>query len=142
MGTRTRSGGNAPPGLLGALLALAAISLAACGDDNRPATFEYIHAAVITQNCATSGCHSELAQVANINLEDFDAAYLELTGRPCGDDDLDARRYVVPGQPASSQLMYLLLGAEVARPMPPDLQLPDAEIDLIEEWILEGAPCR
>ena len=127
---------------LAALLALAAFSLLACGDDERPATFQYIHTAIIAQNCVTSGCHSELAQVADINLEALEDAYVELTGRACEDDGLDTRRYVTPGQPENSQLMYLLLGAEVPRPMPPDVQLPDAEIDLIEQWILEGAPCN
>ena len=37
--------------------------------------------------------------------------------------------------------MYLLIGDNVARAMPPDRPLPDVDIDLIENWILAGAPC-
>jgi hypothetical protein len=143
MGTRTRPGGiKRPPGLLLALLAPMSLALLACGEVDRPATFEYIHAAVIAPNCATSGCHSDLAEVGGINLQSFDDAYLELTGRRCDQDDAPAQRYVVGGQPERSQLMYLLLGLEAVRPMPPDLPLPAGDIDLIEAWILEGAPCR
>lgn len=125
-----------------ALLALGSVALLACGDDERPATFEYIHPAIIVPNCATSGCHSDLAEVAEINLESFDEAYEELTGRPCHDDERDTRAYVNPGQPENSQLMFLLLGFEVPRAMPPDVQLPEAEVDLVERWILEGARCQ
>lgn len=66
-----------------------------------------------------------------------------LTGRVCGDDaaePADPRNFVVPGDPTRSKLMYLLRGEEV-RNMPPDVPLPDIDIELIEEWILRGAPC-
>ncbi len=142
MGTRNRPGRDAPR-LLPAAIAALSLSLGACGgDDDRPATFEYIHAAILAPSCATSGCHSDLAEVAGINLESFDEAYLELTGRDCDDDDASVRRYVVGGQPEASQLMYLLLDIEVPLAMPPDVALPDPDIDLVERWILEGAPCR
>jgi len=48
-------------------------SLAACTDapEDRPATWGYIHAAVIAPNCATSSCHSELATTAGVVLDGF-----------------------------------------------------------------------
>lgn len=127
---------------LAVLLALASASLAACGDAERPPTFEYIHTAIIEPNCTTASCHSELAQVSGLDFTSLDTTYSELTGRECENDDAPARGFVNPGQPENSQLMFLLLDIEVPRPMPPDVQLPEADIDLIEQWILEGAPCN
>lgn len=127
-----------------ALLGLAAAFLIACGDsgDDRPASYRYIQSAILEPSCATSACHSGLSQVAEIDFETYEESYERLTGRSCDDDDADTRRYVNPGSPENSQLMYLLLGVEVSTPMPPDVRIPDADIDLIERWILEGAPCN
>lgn len=137
--------GTVPPmgKRLAAILALACAPLFACGGgDDRPASYRYIQSAILEPNCATSGCHSGLSEVAQINFESVEESYEVLTGRACDDDEAEARRYVNPAQPENSQLMHLLLGADVQTPMPPDIRLPDADIDLIEAWILEGAPCN
>jgi hypothetical protein len=63
-----------------------------------------------------------------VTLDDPDEAY----------DDLVVRRFVVPGDPAST-LMSLLEGDERRR-MPPDAPLPAADIELIRRWIEAGAP--
>jgi hypothetical protein len=34
-----------------------------------------------------------------------------------------------------------LIGDNVRRAMPPDRALPDADIDLVEQWIVDGALC-
>ena len=102
----------------------------ACDDpvSDRPASLSYISAAILEPNCATSGCHSQLAATEGVQLHSVEAARVFLlTG------DL-----VVPGQPQRSRLMYLLEGEQTER-MPPDQPLPDADIELIERWILEGA---
>jgi len=98
------------------------------GDPNdRPATWAYIHAAIIAPNCATSSCHSKLADTAGVELDDRDIAYGVLT----------SRSYVVPGDPGCT-LMALLDGDERQR-MPPDAPLPADDIELIRTWILAGA---
>ena len=104
--------------------------LIGCAADpsDRPATWSYLHAAVIAPNCATASCHSERAATAGIVLDDPDTAY----------DQLVARRFVVPGDPAST-LMSLLEGDERPR-MPPDAPLPAADIELVRTWIADGAP--
>ncbi|MBA3459198.1 MAG: hypothetical protein H0T46_04500 [Deltaproteobacteria bacterium] len=79
-------------------------------------------------NCATSSCHSALAETAGLRLDDPDLAY----------DQLLARDFVVPGDP-SSTLMSLLAGDERRR-MPPDAPLPAADIELVRLWIEAGAP--
>jgi hypothetical protein len=100
-----------------------------CAGDprDRPATWSYLHAAIIEPNCATSSCHSSLAAIAGITLDDPGDAYQQLI----------ARRFVVPGDP-SSTLMLLLEGDERRR-MPPDAPLPAADIDLVGTWIEAGA---
>jgi hypothetical protein len=123
----------------------AALAFFGCGEDDRPASFEYIHTAILAPNCATASCHTEAVSQAGIRLHTVDAAYTMLVGRPCGADELDEQaegNYVFPGHPARSRLMYLLYGEEVRRAMPPDRLLPDPDIELIERWILEGAPCN
>lgn len=110
---------------------LIAVCLAiGCAADpsERPATWSYVHAAVIAPNCATASCHSERAATAGLVLDDADEAYAALV----------ARQFVVPGDPAST-LMSLLEGEERQR-MPPDAPLPAADIDLVRTWIAEGAP--
>jgi hypothetical protein len=94
----------------------------------RPATWSYLHAAVIVPSCATSSCHSARAATAGVTLDDADSAY----------DQLIERQFVVPGDPAST-LMTLLEGAERRR-MPPDAPLPAADIELVRAWIVAGAP--
>lgn len=124
--------------------ALALLSIG-CGEDDRPATFRYIHAAIITPACTTSACHSSFTAYAGVKLHSVEAAYAILTGRPCDGGEVEGeapRNFVTPGQPENSRLMHLLLGDEVPRQMPPDRPLPDADIALIEQWILEGAECN
>jgi hypothetical protein len=127
------------------LAGAAAAALGACGEDDRPASFAYIHAAIIAPNCATSSCHTEENAQGSVKLHSVEASYAILVGRACESNDPPGqaqRNFVAPGQPERSTLMYLLLGEEVKRQMPPDLPLPERDIDLIERWILEGAQCN
>lgn len=110
------------------LLALVLVPSCTADPADRPATWSYLHAAVIVPNCATSSCHSSLAETAGLTLDDPDEAYEQLL----------ARSFVVPGDP-SSTLMSLLAGDERRR-MPPDAPLPAADIELVRLWIEAGAP--
>jgi hypothetical protein len=118
------------PYVLASLALLALGFVAACTGDpaERPATWEYLHPAIVAPSCATSSCHSERVETAGVALDEADAAYEALIGR----------RFVVPGDPAST-LLFLLEGDERRR-MPPDAPLPAADIELIRSWIEAGAP--
>jgi hypothetical protein len=127
------------------LAGAAAVAIGGCGEDDRPASWSYIHTAIIAPNCATSSCHSESTAQAGVRLHSVEAAYTILVGRACESNDPPGSavgNFVRPGQPDRSQLMYLLEGVEVKRQMPPDRPLPDRDIGLVERWILEGAPCN
>lgn len=131
--------------LASSLIAVTALaSFAACLDDDaRPASWTYLHATVIAPACATAGCHSTLAATAALDLSSPDGTYAYLTGRICGEPigpGPPPRNYVDPGSPEYSQLVYQLRG--IGRPrMPPDVPLPEVEIQLVERWIQEGARC-
>jgi hypothetical protein len=121
-----------------------AIALGACDTvDQRPASWSYIHAAIIAPSCATASCHSNPASLAGLDLSTRTSAYAFLVGRTCdapphaGDAP---GNFVFPYDPERSRLIYVLRG-EQSLVMPPDVPLPDVEIELIERWILDGAPC-
>lgn len=104
------------------------LCLVACVDPGeRPATWSYLHPAIIEPSCATPTCHGALGARAGVVLQDPDDAYRRLLGD----------RYVVPGS-AASPLLYQLEGEERAL-MPPDAPLPTADVELVRTWILEGA---
>jgi hypothetical protein len=118
--------------------------LAACQTaEDRPATWSYLHSAIIAPSCATASCHSKVASLAGLDLSTRESAYALLTGHVCGapvhTEDAPGN-YVFPYAPERSRLLYLLRGGE-APIMPPDIPLPEVEVSLIERWIVEGAPC-
>lgn len=115
-----------------ALAVTAGLGLAGgCGgaEDNRPQTWDYIYPAIIEPSCATASCHSAFAERSGVNLGNIDDAYDQLVGR----------HFVVPNNVAQSGLINLL-NANGARRMPPDFALPKVDIDLISNWITNGAP--
>ena len=118
------------------------LGLAACqSEDDRPATYTYIQAAILAPHCATIGCHSEYGDVRGYHFDVYDEAYRTLTGAECGAPVLGS--LVVPGMPGSSFLVAVMRGGNgVKRQMPPDRPLPEKDIELIEQWILEGATCE
>ena len=63
-----------------------------------------------------------------MDLEDVDGAY----------EFLLSRNFVIPGNIEFSGLMPLLEGRERVY-MPPDAPLPQADVDWIRDWILQGA---
>jgi len=125
--------------VLGVLLSSASCDSA----DDRSTSFAYIHASIIRPSCTSSACHSKLGSTAGVDLSTKEAAYLLLVGRGCDAPDVAGTptgNIVKPGHPEASELVYLLRG-EGGSIMPPDVPLPDAEIEIIERWILEGAAC-
>jgi hypothetical protein len=126
------------------LLVAAVLALTAgCGEDDRPESWSYVHAAIIGPSCTTAGCHNDSTATAGLELSEPEGAYAALVGHPCDVDRPEdgERGYVDPGSPERSTLLYLLRGDERGRPMPPDRLMPAADVDLVERWILEGAPC-
>lgn len=120
---------------------------AGCGSDtdDRPVSFSYIHATIIDPGCTTVGCHNAFAAAYGFGLETREGAYSILVGAPCDEgepptDPLDV--FLRPGDPERSRVLKMIEGDDVALRMPPDEPLPEADIELVRQWILEGALCN
>jgi hypothetical protein len=142
-----------------ALLALGALAAGCGGDvDERPASWGYISPAIFQPSCATPSCHSQAAAVAGLDFSDPHRGYASLTrlwvwvvdpsgmgGPGCGQVgsmvvcDQKVRPLVTPYDPAASRLVNVLRARNAPR-MPPDRPLVEADIRLVERWILNGAP--
>ena len=116
--------------LLGATLAVVASGAlsAGCGDelDDRPATAEYIVAAILAPSCGNAACHSSAAKKEGYAFDTLEEAKKAFT------------QLVLPGDVQRSRLAQVLRATDDKR-MPLDGPMPEADIALIEAWILGGA---
>ena len=138
-------------------LAGALLLAAGCTDvDNRPHAWGYISPIILQPNCATASCHSRETAVAGLDLSTPDRGYQSLMaqevlvatsgGSPAaGCQQVGAttfcpraRPLVTPYDPDQSRLVNMLRARGAPR-MPPDRPLPEPDITLIENWILDGA---
>jgi hypothetical protein len=99
--------------------------------------FSEIQASVFTPDCATSGCHAGGNPSAGLNLEAANS-YAMLVGIQSGQDA--GLQRVEAGDPDNSYLVQKLEGtASSGQQMPPGAALPQSEIDVIRQWITDGA---
>ncbi len=113
------------------VLALALVASACAAEtDERPAEFAYIVKAILAPTCATATCHSARTQREGIDLSSVAAAQETFDSRPLAPQT---------GDPAGSELLFVLRTTGEKR-MPVDGPLPEADIALIEAWIVAGAP--
>lgn len=129
------------PRLLFFLTGIAVVA-AGCGDatDDRDATWSYIAPVIIAPNCATSSCHSRGAAVSGLDLSTYDDSWVSLRELhlPARGMTEKPRPLVTPYNPQESRLINMLRATGTNR-MPPDRPLADADVKLIERWILNGA---
>ncbi len=113
---------------LWAALAATFAGLSGCGSeqDDRPAKLDYIVVTVLRPACGTASCHSTLTKTAGYAFDTLEAAR----------DAFGDYKLVVPGDPEASKLWKVLVGNKIR--MPPDGPIPDADLSLIENWILDG----
>ena len=108
----------------------AALATAGCGSsDNRPAKWSFISATITEPMCATVNCHSAVAQRAGIDMHDRAAGY----------NSMVTKGFVMPGNVSGSTIFAWFHGQGAMR-MPPDIPLPQDDIDLIANWVMAGAP--
>jgi hypothetical protein len=140
--------------------ALALVGADGCSQvDDRPAEWGYISPAIFQPNCATTSCHSPAAAVSGLDFSTPENGYESLTrlwtwvpfppdagpaGGSCGTVngtyvcEEQERPLVTPYDPAGSRVVNMLRARNAPR-MPPDRPLPEADIELVERWILNGA---
>ena len=126
---------------------LAAIAVSGCDGGNGSgleappplqASFSSIQANVFTPSCATSGCHRGASAPRGLRLDEA-VSYAMLVNVASSEDPGVLR--VAPGNPGASYLVQKLEGsASVGAQMPLNAApLPQATLDVIRQWITEGA---
>ena len=99
--------------------------------------FSEIQAGLFGPSCATANCHSGGAPAANLNLEAANS-YAMLIGIPATQDPGVQR--VNPGNPGLSYLITKLEGPGASGgQMPPAGAIAQADIDVVRQWIFDGA---
>ena len=102
--------------------------------DDRPPKWSFISATIMEPSCATVNCHSAITHQGGVDLSAREIGYQTLVSNSGG-----KTYYVYPGYPQYSPVVNLM-NAEGSIRMPPDNPLPQADIQLIESWIADGAP--
>jgi mono/diheme cytochrome c family protein len=111
-------------------------------DDARGPTWTYVQR-LFEDQC--SRCHTSNSRAELTDLDDYDLGYEMLVGAPS--DQLPSMPRVSPGDLDSSYLVHKLRGTQLgvggeeeAMPPPEDrAPLSEADIELVEAWILAGA---
>ena len=105
-------------------------------------TLDEIQAAIFTPSCATSGCHDNGSQAAGLSLADADTSFLELVGQFSNQNGQSNVMLVAPNEPDNSYLVRKLegtAGISGGRMPPGGSALPQSDINVIRQWILDGA---
>jgi hypothetical protein len=105
----------------------------ACGTttDDRPVTADYVIDAVLVPYCGRGGCHSSATRARNLAFDTVPDSIAAMQSTQRG------QKLVVRGDPTHSRLFTIL--TDSGRAMPPDVPLPQTDIDLIQRWIADGA---
>jgi hypothetical protein len=98
--------------------------------------FSEIQSAVFTPTCATSGCHAGAGPAGSLDLT-ADASYAMLVGIASAASPGVLR--VDPGDPDGSYLVQKLEGSAGTQMPPSGPALAQADIDVIRQWISDGA---
>jgi hypothetical protein len=101
------------------------------GPDTRPETAAYVVEAILVPYCGRGGCHSSETRAHNLAFDTIDGALAAMKTQQRG------QQMVVPGSPMTSRIVTVL--SDPQRVMPPDVALPQTDIDLISRWVSDGA---
>ena len=100
-----------------------------------------IQAAIFQPDCATSGCHDATTQAGSLSLADADTSYAEMVGEFSNQVGQENVMLVAAGDPDASYLIRKMENTAgiTGAVMPPAGMLPQSEIDVIRQWITDGA---
>ena len=106
---------------------------------NTPISFAADVQPIFSRSCAKSGCHAGAVLQQGLSLESGKSYALLV--RVASTEDPALKR-VEPGRSDLSYLVKKLEGSGLGARMPADGPpfLPDAEVQLIKDWIDQGAP--
>ena len=112
----------APPLIFGLLMASPSVF---------SVTFDQVQSDIFDVSCASSSCHGGSRNPTLTSGQSF--ANIVNVASTQGTD------YVEPGDPDQSYIMNKVLGTGVGGQMPPSGALSDAKIQLLRDWIAQGA---
>src|SRR5258706_12075966 len=107
------------------------LSACAIGRDARPETADYVVEPILVPYCGRGGCHSSETRARNMAFDTIAGALAALRTNQRN------QPMITVGMPQKSRLFTVLSDSQ--RIMPPDVPLPQADVDLIERWITDGA---
>jgi hypothetical protein len=117
-----------------------------CGKstDDRPPTWTFVSTAILEPSCATANCHSAIAQRASVDLSTRAAGYHSLVDRHfvitpeavAGDGGAEL---LTDDERVERSQIINLMHAQGSLRMPPDMPLPETDIQLVASWIHAGA---
>jgi len=126
------------------LVALGAVLASACGNatDDRPATLEYITQTILAPSCASAECHSAFKRQVGDQFDTVDATRRTIVGNQlvAFPDDVSDPAHSFLIQTLTVGTPSILYPGEGNVRMPFDSPIPDADVQLIEAWIADGAP--
>ncbi len=128
------------------LLALAIT--AGCGDSHPSAqsgaggavaTFSRVQTEIFTPTCAVIGCHDTVSHQSGLDLS-LGQSYVQIVN--IASTQVPSLKRIAPNDPVNSYLLQKINGtATTGNLMPPGTTpVPDAQINLVRDWILRGAP--
>jgi hypothetical protein len=106
---------------------VAAAALTACSqtENDRPLTVEYLTEAILQPSCSQYVCHSSFSRANGYVFDTIEESRKSL------------KTIVTAGDPDSFLLQVL---TRTVKRMPYDSPLPNKDIELIQDWVLAGAP--
>jgi hypothetical protein len=116
------------------LLVAALVHPAARGQAPPTIDFDRQIRPILSENCFTCHGPDEQQRKAKLRLDTRDGATGKLRG---------SGHAIVPGKPADSEILARILSADEAERMPPaktQKRLTPAQIELLRQWIAQGAP--
>lgn len=118
----------------GLLLLATLFTVTGCG----PPTLFDVQREIFTPRCANGACHGGDTPQLDLDLSEG-RAFDNIVN--VGARAVEGRVRVVPGSPDDSLLFELVLGpVKGVRQMPVGFPLEQREIDLLRQWIEDGAP--
>ena len=106
---------------------------------DQTATFTRVQNEIFTPSCAVAGCHDTIGQQSQLVLS-AGRAYANTVGVPSV--EMPALPRVAPNDPTGSYLYRKITGAGITGERMPlgSPPLPDAQLQLVRNWIRRGAP--
>jgi hypothetical protein len=125
------------------LIVAASLALAACSGedvDSRPRTTAFITESVLAATCGKAECHSTFAAEEGYVLDTTHGVNTTLRYELANNGD-DSELFNRLADPAGQPLANILNSkASDPTPMPYDAPMPEADVQLILEWLSLGAP--